>query len=110
MDNPLTIKQISRITIGLSSDVFEMDTAYQTFLKNKHTLELLREEVCEKLKTEPSGRVRELLEERLNAQVRLVQYEWSRFIRYKEQYQKHLKMVTEAINDEKYAFDNLEAN
>ena len=110
MDTPLTIKQISRITIGLSSDAFEMDTAYQTFLKNKHTLKLLHEEIDEKLKVETSERVRELLNERLNAQVRLVQYEWSKFIRYKEQYQKHLKMVTEAINDAKYAFDNLEAN
>lgn len=110
MDTPLTIKQISRITIGLSSDAFEMDTAYQTFLKNKHTLKLLHEEIDEKLRTETSERVRALLNERLDAQVRLVQYEWSKFIRYKEQYQKHLKMVTEAINDEKYAFDNLEAN
>lgn len=110
MDTPLTIKQISRITIGLSSDAFEMDTAYQTFLKNKHTLKLLHEEIDEKLKVETSERVRELLNERLNAQVRLVQYEWSKFIRYKEMFQKHLKMVTEAINDEKYAFDNLEAN
>ena len=110
MDTPLTIKQISRITIGLSSDAFEMDTAYQTFLKNKHTLKLLHEEIDEKLRTETNERVRTLLNERLDAQVRLVQYEWSKFIRYKEQYQKHLKMATEAINDEKYAFDNLEAN
>lgn len=110
MDDSLTIKQISRITIGLSSDAFEMDTAYQTFLKNKHVLKTLREEIDEKLKVETSERVRELLNERLNAQVRLVQYEWSKFIRYKEMFQKHLKMATEGINDKKYDFDSMEAN
>lgn len=102
MDDPLTIKQISRIAIGLSSDAFEMDTAYQTFLKNKNTLKTLYEEINEKLKVEANEEVREFLNERLNVQVRLVQYEWTNFVSCKERFQKHLKMVVDGINADKY--------
>lgn len=108
MDDPLTIKQISRIAIGLSSDAFEMDTAYQTFLKNKHTLKALYEEVNEKLKVKTSEEIRKCLIERLNAQIRLVQYEWTNFVSCKEKFQKHLKMVSDGINADKY--NCLEAN
>lgn len=98
MDEPLTIKQMSRGLITLGRNVFEMDTAYQTFLKTKHVLRRMIEG------KEPATK------EQIEAQTRVVQYDWTRFTEAKEFVQKYLEVALENLKNEKYAYNAMEAN
>lgn len=98
MDEPLTIKQMSRGLITLGRNVFEMDTAYQTFLKTKYVLKRMREG------KEPATK------EQIEAQTRVVQYDWMKFTEAKEFVQKYLEVAVNNLKSEKYSYDGMNFN
>lgn len=91
----MTVKSIARHVIRVADDAFAMDTSYQSFLKNLYTLRKMQED--------PS-----IDKERLNAQVRVVNYEWVKFVEDRDTVIDKLERALENLKHEKY--NTMEAN